>query len=263
MSLKTDNSEIDNQQAILDLYITHGGDINFSNANGETVIWKAVEDDNSKLVKLLLDAGAEVQNSNKKGDFLPSKATSKEVLIQLLKAGVKFYQSNQFGWSFIYDNALKLDKEIVDLSLIDLHCVNEDGENPILTKLHDTFVWDKFFAESDDIIKLLRFYKNIGLDLSSVSKVGRNLLHSLYYNHYGTDNSEVMRLLENKIESLKEVEQYLLEIGIDGSQKDKWGKTYLDDKESLSSMVEDYKKELLKAIEEPTFSSDLDDEIPF
>ena len=264
MSLKTDNSEIDNQQAILDLYVTHGGDINSSNSNGETVIWKAVEDDNSKLVKLLIDAGAEVHNSNKKGEFLQSKVTSKEVLILLLKAGVKFAHNNQFGWSFIYNNALKFDEEIIDIGLIDLHCVNEDDENPILTKLHDTFVWDKFFAESDDIIRLLKFYKNIGLDITAVSKAGRSLLHSLYYNHYDSYNSEVMRLLENKIESLKEVEKYLLQIGIDSSQKDKLGQTYLNYKGSLLSTVEEYKKELLEAIKKrERIEADLDDEIPF
>ena len=255
---------------IIGAYVSEGGDINSLNPDGESVIWEAVNENDIIKVELLLDAGAKVDFSNAKGEFLISRVSSKEALTMLFKVGVDLSKNSNLMWDFIYKNAFDFDTKFIALGVVDLHCVDSEGNNPILKKFQYTIGEEKYRTENyyregrksgvshkgkyvDELYKidqLLEFYGGIGIDLTLPDSDGCTLAHLLYkYGDNWKNSIHYTALKKNDLIPFYKIEKTLTSLGVQLHKKNVFNKT-----------SDEYKQIFLKKIEERILAFD---ELPF
>ena len=185
---RADTSTINFQKCsvqTIEAFIDHGAAVNAENNKCQTALWLACCDGQDTLVKILLDAGADPNITDKYGDLSLHSAIcgycSKDTLHELIDHGAHVNAANNNGETAILLAACGAQGETVRLLLIaraDPNIANADGD----TCLHGAVYADC----SEEILQDLIVY---GSDVNAVNKSGRTpLLLSCFFRQMDSVN---------------------------------------------------------------------------
>ena len=160
--------------------IDHGGDVNAVNNRGQTALWFACADGHESIVKILLDAGADPNITDKYGDSCLHAAIhglcSTKVIQEIHDHGAQVNAVNNDGATPLLLACSTAQEEAVKLLLrakADPNIAYADGD----TSLHASIAAD---CNKETILELIDY----GADLNAINTRGRTaLLLGCFYRH--------------------------------------------------------------------------------
>ena len=162
-----------NQVEMVEAFLKHGADPNFSTTPDSTPLGVAAFSGSNEIVDLLLKAGADLQAVDSGGQTVLSTACmspgNNKTVALLLAAGANPKKADNSGATPLHFCAMFGDAEILNTLLdagVDVNAVDDSGLTPLMYST----------AEGDDDIDKLKLLIKAGADLDARDERGRSAL---------------------------------------------------------------------------------------